>query len=484
MFFLPAPTYSWMCGEKCYDGEMLRTIKHLLPAPLLAYLLPRYHFTLALIGALWYRSPSKKLVVVGVTGTKGKSSTAEILDHLLEADGKKTALLGTIKFKIAGESIRNLKKMTMPGRFFVQKFLRAAVNAGCTHAIVEMTSEGAKQFRHRFIDMDALIFTNLAPEHIESHGSYEAYRDAKLSIARALAGSSKKERFMVTNVDDKESGKFLSIPGIIPTPFTISDAVDLEVSSEHASFSFHGRRVTSALGGKFNVYNMLGAGTCAMMLGVPLEKIAEGVAATKTIAGRMEHVEAGQGFPVVVDYAHTPDSLLAIYGAFVGYENICVLGNTGGGRDKWKRKVMGALAEEHCREIILTNEDPYDEDPRTILDEIASGMKKTQPTIILDRRLAIAHAIKRAKEIGARSMGLDEVRGDEMGVSERTYSRRFSGPPTDVNKEIRQTHRSPAVLITGKGTDPFIMGPNGTKQEWDDRRVAEEELKKLRGLDQ
>jgi UDP-N-acetylmuramoyl-L-alanyl-D-glutamate--2,6-diaminopimelate ligase len=136
-----------------------------------------------------------------------------------------------------------------------------------------------------------------------------------------------------------------------------------------------------------------------------------------------------------VDYAHTPDSLEALYTAYEGYDRICVLGNTGGGRDKWKRPVMGEIAERYCAETILTNEDPYDEDPMGILNEIARGMKHKSPRLILDRREAIASAIAAAKR-----------------------------------------YAKPAVLLTGKGTDPFIMGPKGSKTPWDDRSVAKEEL--------
>jgi UDP-N-acetylmuramoyl-L-alanyl-D-glutamate--2,6-diaminopimelate ligase len=142
-------------------------------------------------------------------------------------------------------------------------------------------------------------------------------------------------------------------------------------------------------------------------------------------------VNAGQSFPVVVDYAHTPDSLEALYGAFAPYRKICVLGNTGGGRDKWKRPVMGSIAESHCDTIILTNEDPYDEDPRSILEEIASGMHTKKPEIILDRKEAIERAVSIA----------------------------------------RDTEHA-AVLITGKGTDPYIMGPKGSRIPWDDATVA------------
>jgi UDP-N-acetylmuramoyl-L-alanyl-D-glutamate--2,6-diaminopimelate ligase len=163
--------------------------------------------------------------------------------------------------------------------------------------------------------------------------------------------------------------------------------------------------------------------------------IPSGITNVKRIEGRAERIEGGQHFPVIVDYAHTPDSLEALYTTFKGYENVCILGNTGGGRDKWKRPVMGKIAEAYCTEIILTNEDPYDEDPREILEEIASGMTEKKPLIILDRREAIAKGIARAKVLN-----------------------------------------NPALLITGKGTDPYIMGPNGTKTPWDDRDVAREEL--------
>lgn len=417
---------------------MKSVIRRIIPRAILDVVIPIYHFALALLGALIYGFPSRKLVVIGVTGTKGKSSTTEILGGILEAGGYKHAILGTIQFKIGDQSERNLRKMTMPGRFFVQKFLRDAVRAGCTHAIIEMTSEGAKQFRQRFIDMDALIFTNLAPEHIESHGTYEKYRDAKLAIARTLSRSNKVHRFMVANTDDKESGLFLSIPHVSPVPYALADATNLLVTPTNIAFSWRDQSITNELGGKFNVYNMLGAMTCADALGIPLDAIQKGVARTTAIPGRMERIEAGQKFPVIVDYAHTPDSLEALYQAFGDTKKICVLGNTGGGRDTWKRPIMGALAEEYCDTIILANEDPYDEDPNDILTQMSAGIKTKQPEIILDRRLAIARALTVATNTA------DSV-----------------------------------VLITGKGTDPFIMGPNGTKTPWDDRTVAREEIAKI-----
>ncbi len=423
----------------------LRTIESLLPTSVYHFFQPAYHFTLALLGAIIYRFPSRKLTVILITGTKGKTSTAELLNNILETSGANTALLGTLRFKVGSYSERNLRKMTIPGRFFVQRFLRQAVNAECAYAIIEMTSEGARQFRERFIDMDALIFTNLAPEHIESHGSYEKYRAAKLAVARTLARSAKPKRFMVANADDKEGELFLKIPGVIPVPFHLTDGEPIVADEQHVELTFRNVHLRSHLPGKFNVYNILAAATCASLFGITPNIIAAGVARVERIPGRMERVEAGQSFPIIVDYAHTPDSLLAVYNTFSLHEKICVLGNTGGGRDVWKRPIMGGIADSNCAHIILTNEDPYDEDPAKILEEMKSGMKKQKPEIILERRAAIARALAIAQKLT-----LQQAQGQNA-----------------------------VVLITGKGTDPYIMGPNGTKTPWDDRQVVREELTKI-----
>lgn len=420
--------------------RILHVARSVLPRPLYSLLQPAYHFLLAFLGALRYRFPAHEITVIMVTGTKGKTSTAEILNGIFEASGAKTALLGTLRFKVGERSERNLRKMTVPGRFFVQRFLRAAVDAKCAYAILEMTSEGARQYRHRFIDFDALVFTNLAPEHIESHGSYENYRDAKLTIAHALARSRKPHRYMVANADDKEGGRFLEVADLTPIPFHLTDGSPVLADEQHTEVTFRGVRMTSPLPGTFNAYNILAAATCAAAFGIPPNVIAAGVARVGRIEGRMERIEASQSFPVIVDYAHTPDSLLAVYKTFPEHRKICVLGNTGGGRDAWKRPVMGEIADTYCERVILTNEDPYDEDPQEIIDAMRGGFKKQTPEIILDRRRAIAHAL-----------------------------------------ELANKTANSAVLITGKGTDPFIMGPNGTKTPWDDRRVAHEELKNLLG---
>jgi len=415
--------------------KIFRLIKKLIPKRLFSALQPSYHYSLAFLGAVRYGFPSRKITVIGVTGTKGKSSVTEFLNSILESGGKKTAMVNGIRFKIGEKSRPNLFKMTMPGRMFIQKKLREAVNAKCEYFILEITSEGAKQFRNKFIDLDGLIFTNLSPEHIESHGSYEKYRDAKLSIAHALENSPKKNRFIVANSDDKEGVRFLNISVENKLPFSLKDAAPYNAIAEGISFTFQGEHIASRLPGTFNVYNALAASVCAKHLGIVTKNIRAGVESLKSIRGRMEKVDQGQPFGVYIDYAHTADSLEQAYQSLEGRRLICVLGSTGGGRDKWKRPLMGEMADKYCSEIILTNEDPYDENPNNIINDVKNGIKNHTPKIILDRRTAIRTA-------------------------------------------LRSANKGDAVIITGKGSDPYIMGPNGQKTPWDDARIAREELKK------
>ncbi len=426
---------------------MLETIlyylKRALPVTLLRAIQPLYHYFLSFIGAIVYQFPSKEITVIGVTGTKGKSSVVEILNAILEADGKRTAVSGTIRFKIGEKSERNLYKMTMPGRFFMQKFLRDAVNAGCEVAIVEMTSEGVRQFRHKFMHLDALIFTNLSPEHIESHGSYEKYIAAKLQLARGLEASRKRPRFMIANRDDDHGHLFLAAKVEHPLPYGLSDVELYNLNKDDISLVIQGSTIRVPLIGLFNVYNCLAAITAARAFGVPLKTIHTALTNLAPIKGRVELFKSPKGadrkVTAVVDYAHTPDSLEKLYKAFEKDVKIGILGNTGGGRDKWKRPEMGRIAGEYCARVILTNEDPYDEDPLKILEEISRGIEdESKVSIIMDRRKAIRTALEEA-------------------------------PNGSV------------VLISGKGTDPYIMGPHNTKTPWSDAKVVQQEMAAIFG---
>ncbi len=395
----------------------LNKIRPLIPRKVFSYFQPCYHYLLSLTGAIIYRFPSREIKVIGVTGTKGKSTTTEIINAILEEAGYKTTVSNTIRYKIGNVSIPNKFKMSMPGRFFVQKLLRQAVDMKCDYVVLEMTSQGTLQYRHKFIDLDGFVFTNISPEHIDAHGSFENYRDAKLEIVKQLAHSKKRPRVLVANGDDKEADKFLAFDADVKIRYSIKN--DLE----------------TPLLGDFNKYNVSAAFEYTKAIGIDEKIIRKAIANFKDVPGRVQFVEAGQDYNVVVDYAHTPDSLEKFYTIFKDQKNICILGGTGGGRDNWKRKEMGRIADKFCSHIILSDEDPYDENPDQIVNDVASGITNKKPEIIMDRRQAMAKAISLAKT------------GDN-------------------------------ILITGKGTDPFIMGPNGTKTVWSDAEVAREEIKK------
>jgi UDP-N-acetylmuramoyl-L-alanyl-D-glutamate--2,6-diaminopimelate ligase len=382
-----------------------------------------YHWKLAFLGALIYRFPSKKLVVIGVTGTNGKSTVVHLATEILEKGGQKVASLSSIRFKIGEKEEKNMLKMTMPGRFKIQKFLRQASKTGCKYAILEVTSEGIKQYRHKFIDFDGVVFTNLTKEHIEAHKGFENYKKAKGKLFVALAKSKKNNKWAVFNADDENSEYFSKLAG---------DAKKYYYSLK----DFEKFNLQISLLGEFNKYNALAAYCAGIALGIEKNKILEVLQQAKGIPGRLELV-IDKPFKVYVDYAHTPDALEKVYKT-LGGGLVCVLGSCGGGRDKWKRPEMGKIADNYCKEIILTNEDPYDENPRIILDDIEKGIASSEYTKIIDRREAINKALSLAKN------------GD-------------------------------TIIITGKGCEPWMVVANGRKIAWDDRKVVREEFKKIYG---
>lgn len=431
-------------------------------------LLPRgvfraYHRLLAWLAALWYGFPGDRLVVVGVTGTNGKSTVVRLIADIFQAAGYRVGLTSTTSFRIGSHEWLNATKMTMLGRFALQHMLRRMVRAGCEIAIVETSSEGIAQFRHCHIAYDVAVFTNLTPEHVESHGSFQAYRAAKGELFATLSHTKKKTlrgrrvpKTIVLNAGDPESTFFRSFPAERYIGFRFAHrssqfapdrlhalfiAEHISVTPEGSSCTVRGHAMHLALLSEANVENALAALAATAALDVPLETALAALAHAENVNGRFEFIQK-EPFGVMVDYAPEPASMTALYRFLekLSYRRIIhVLGSTGGGRDVSRRPILGQIAGEHAAVVIVTNEDPYDDDPQQIIDNVAQGAQKagkmvnTDLFLILDRRAAIAKALSEARE------------GD-------------------------------LVLITGKGAEQAMVVAGGKKVPWDDRVVARELL--------
>ncbi len=424
-----------MFKEGLLDG-ILHAIKRLIPEPLFRLGAKVYHPLLAWTGALRYGFPSRQLKVIGVTGTKGKSTVVYMTAKLLEGAGHPVAAIGSLGYKIKDKEWPNTLKMTMPGRWKIQKFLREAVGAGCTHVVMEVPSEGLAQGRHLGIRFDCAVFTNLHPEHLEAHRGFKNYRAAKGLLFAAT------KHMHVLNADDAQAHFFASFPAQKKLFYGINGgelrASEVEAHQDRASFRVYGTEFNLHLGGEFNVYNALAALSAAALYGVDLPTAKPILEAITEIPGRLQWLQH-EPFGVVVDYAHTPESLKVVYETLRPYAKrlIAVLGAAGGGRDKWKRPKFGALADQFCDRIYLTNEDPYDENPESIIEDVAAGITgPSQQKIerIMDRSDAIAAALTYSQE------------GD-------------------------------IVVITGKGSETSIALANGKKIPWSDEQTIRDLLK-------
>lgn len=429
---------------------MKSLIKKFIPK----FLLHWYHLLWAFLGVLSNGFPSRKLIIIGVTGTKGKSSVVEMCHKIFQEAGFSVASLSTVRFKINDNERRNTLKMTMPGRTRLQDFLGKAALEQCKYAVLEVSSEGISQSRHKFINFNTAVFTNLEPEHIESHGSFEKYREAKGKLFQVA------KKIHIVSLDDENAEYFLGIPAEIIYGFTIKlhdadlskykeiknlkiiKAENVQAGEDGSSFVANGIKISLKLPGEFNVYNVLAAICVALSEGISLEVCRSALEKITEIYGRMNLV-IREPFKVFIDYAHTPNSLEKVYQTFQSKRLVCVLGSAGGGRDKWKRPLMGEIAGKYCQEIIITNEDPYDENPEEIIDQVASGIS-TDPQNLY--KSAVYKIVDRQEAI---------------------------------NKSLSLAKEGNVVLITGKGREPWMCVADGKKIAWDDKKIVEEEYAKL-----
>jgi UDP-N-acetylmuramoyl-L-alanyl-D-glutamate--2,6-diaminopimelate ligase len=395
-----------------------------LPSPQIV--VDRSQAALAVAAAWWYGDPSREMGVVGITGTDGKTTTSFLATAVLEAAGISTGLLTTAELKVGQLRSANPEHVTTPEAPNLQRTLRAMVDAGNRAAIVETTSHGLALDRVGGVAYDIAIFTNLTHEHLELHGTFEAYREAKLSLFRRLRGDQLPPKRLarrwsaaaIVNHDDPSASLFEAAAvstGAALIKYGLSPEADVRaVAVEEAARQLRihvqtprwSDQITLALVGRFNVHNALAAIALGEALELPPAAIRAGLAAVRGVPGRMERVECGQPFGVIVDYAHSPASLQMVLDQLAqlaagGGGLIAVFGSAGE-RDVQKRPMMGRIAGERCRLVVVTDEDPRGEDREAILDEIAAGAEAAGKRrgddllCIPDRRDAIAAAFERA----------------------------------------------------------------------------------------
>ena len=419
---------------------------------------------LASAAAWWFGDPSHHLTVVGITGTDGKTTTAYLAVAALEAAGRRAGMIGTIATRVGGRTDAHEAHATTPEAPELQATLRAMVDAGDDIAVVETTSHGLALDRVASVLYDVAILTNLTHEHLELHGTWEAYRDAKLSLFDRLGAAHHVPKprpvaaAAIVNLDDPSAGAFIGTArgaGARVVTYGTEEAADIRAThiTEDAGRltadiegSTGRATVELRLAGRFNVHNALAVVALGEVLDLDPALIRTGLASVEGVPGRMERLDAGQPFGVIVDFAHSPASLqtvldlLAPAAAARGGGLIAVFGSAGE-RDTAKRPQMGRIAGERARLVVVTDEDPRGEDREAILDEIArgaeaAGKRRGQDLqLIADRRAAIAAAFEAAR-------------------------------PGDI------------VLLAGKGHERSIIGSEG-EQPWDERATALELLAEL-----
>lgn len=406
------------------------------------------HRARVVLAATMYGFPGRKIRVIGVAGTKGKTTTTNMIAKVLEEGGNKVAMLSTANFQIGEKKWLNNVKLTSTSSFYLQKFLKKAVKEKCDYAIVEISSHGLVQFRHWGVKYKTVVLTNMMSDHLDYHKTYENYKNSHNALM------SKDLENIIINYDDEDLRSFLNFKGPKRYAFSLKNykeienvklikAEDIVSRKEGLEFSVKTNKgkmpVQLPLIGEFNIYNSLAAIALGLAENIKPLVIKKALESIKNIPGRLEKIQEGQNFEVIVDYAHSPDSLRNVYSVVkptVQNRMIAVLGGTGD-RDKTYRARGGELADEYADIVIITNEDPYSEDPEEIIDQVVAGVK-------------------------------NKVLGETFF--------RISDRKEAIQKAINLARKDDLVIITGKGAEQFMVCGE-EKIPWDDREVVREALK-------
>lgn len=444
--------------KNIYNRGMFRQIKRIVPKQAIN----AFHYSEALAASFAYRNPSRHMIVIGIVGSKGKTTLANLLWAALSGDGSKVGLIGTANIRIGNDEQLNPYHMTMPGRHRLQKTLHTMRQANCRYAIMEVPSEGQAQWRHVGIAFDVLIFTNVTKELMASHDySLEKLHTHNQRVFQQVARQKSKlingrvqPKILIANADAEHFPQYFAHVADIRRSYSLTHksnyhAKNIVTAAGSSSFVVNKHGYKIPLPGAVNVSNATGAIAAALELGKSPQEIQKGLSSLTVIPGRMEqiNIHPRQKFTVVVDYAHEETGMEALMKTAADMRRkstqriITLLGAEGGGRDEKKRPIMGHIAMSGSDFVILSNVDPYRDNPDKIIADIAQGVEEAKGLrnhtyfAIPDRREGIRKALSLAK-------------------------------PGDI------------VLITGKGSEQSII-IDGKKSAWDDRDVVREELSRL-----
>lgn len=374
-------------AEAVAAGAVALLCERALDLPIPQVIVPDARAAMGLVAAAFYGQPSQQLMLIGITGTNGKTTTCTLLASVLNSAGIPTGVIGTLT-----------GKHTTPEAPDLQAQLAAFVASGMKAVVIEVSSHALALHRVAGCQFALAVFTNLGRDHLDLHGTVESYFAAKASLFQPELSAQ-----AVVNVDDPRGRQLVDGAAIPMTEFSLRDISDLVVTPTGHQYLWRGVPIRVGIGGAFNAMNSLAAATAAAALGVATDVIASGLGAAPAVKGRFEPVHGGQAFDVIVDFAHTPDGLReALPAARSATHNgsVIVVFGCGGDRDREKRPEMGAVAAELADFVVVTSDNPRSEDPLAIIDAVLAGVPADYRERVVsepDRRLAFAVAFQMAK---------------------------------------------------------------------------------------
>jgi len=421
---------------------------------------PNSRLSLAHLGAVYYRNPSKKLKLIGITGTKGKTTTSYLIKSIIEAAGFTSGLIGTIDYRVRDKIYP--APNTTPESIDIQRLLSEMVSADCRYCVMEVSSHALALGRTTDCVFEVAVFTNLKQDHLDFHHDMESYYQAKLLLFKGLDLNKK----VVVNADEPIAGNLIQHTRAAVYTFGLSQESDIYPlqsighSINGLSFSVstpHGIvAVNSPLVGRYNVYNILAAIGVGITLGFREDSIAQGIKNMKAVPGRMEKVDEGQSFGVIVDYAHTEDSLVQLLEAVreMTRSRVITVFGCGGDRDKSKRPKMGEAAIRGSDVGIITTDNPRSENPLRIIDDIEAGAKELGSKVVIgDTRTIVS---------GKKPYYIIPDRHEAIATA------------------IQMAEKGDVIVIAGKGHEDYqIIGER--KIHFDDREVARDIILKKQG---